>query len=40
MEVLFSMAASVLFFRERITAREFLGIALVTGSILLLVLLS
>ena len=39
-EVLFSMAASVRFFRERITAREFLGIALVTGSILLLVLLS
>lgn len=38
-EVLFSMAASVLFFHERITRREFCGIALVTGSILLLVLL-
>lgn len=38
-EVLFSMAASVLFFNERITRREFWGIALVTCSILLLVLL-
>ncbi|MEM6578780.1 MAG: EamA family transporter [Pseudomonadota bacterium] len=38
-EVLFSMAASVLFFHERITRRELLGIALVTGSILILVLL-
>ncbi|MEL7013215.1 MAG: EamA family transporter, partial [Pseudomonadota bacterium] len=36
-EVLFSMAASVLFFKEHITKRELLGIALVTGSILLLV---
>lgn len=37
-EVIFSMAASVLFFRERIARRELSGIALVTGSILLLVL--
>ncbi|MEM9910087.1 MAG: DMT family transporter [Pseudomonadota bacterium] len=39
-EVLFSMAASVLVFHERITRRELLGIALVTSSILLLVLLA
>ena len=38
-EVLFSIAAAVLFFQERITQRELCGIALVTGSILLLVLL-
>ncbi|MEM7074264.1 MAG: DMT family transporter [Pseudomonadota bacterium] len=39
-EVVFSIIASVLFFRERITRREYFGIALLTASILLLVLLS
>ncbi|WP_135501442.1 DMT family transporter [Roseovarius aestuariivivens] len=38
-EVIFSLMASVLFFHEKITARELWGIALVTASILLLVLL-
>lgn len=38
-EVIFSMAASVLFFKERITGREYLGIALLTASILVLVAL-
>lgn len=38
-EVIFSLAASVLFFRERISARESAGIALLTASILSLVLL-
>lgn len=36
-EVIFSMLASVLVFRERISGREYLGIALLTASILLLV---
>ena len=38
-EVIFSLMASVLFFREKITAREFWGIGLLSASILLLVLL-
>ena len=38
-EVIFSLLASVLFFKERVTARELLGIALLTASILLLVIL-
>lgn len=38
-EVVFSLLASVLFFRERINGREMLGIGLLTASILLLVLL-
>jgi len=38
-EVIFSMLASVLFFRERITAREYSGITLLTVSILALVML-
>jgi drug/metabolite transporter (DMT)-like permease len=38
-EVIFSIAASVLFFKERITRRELAGIALLTASILLLILL-
>ena len=39
-EVVFSLLASVLFFRERISAREMVGIGLLTASILLLVLLA
>jgi len=39
-ELIFSMLASVLFFRERITGRELSGIALLAGSILLLVLVT
>ncbi|MEM6375325.1 MAG: DMT family transporter [Pseudomonadota bacterium] len=38
-EVLFSIAASVLFFKERIAGRELAGITVLTASILLLVLL-
>ncbi len=38
-EVIFSLMASVLFFRERVSARELAGIALLTASILGLVLL-
>jgi drug/metabolite transporter (DMT)-like permease len=38
-EVIFSMLASVMFFRERIAAREMLGIGLLSVSIVLLVLL-
>jgi len=38
-EVIFSMLASVMFFRERIAAREMLGIGLLSASIILLVLL-
>lgn len=38
-EVIFSMLASVLFFRETISRREYIGIALLSASILLLVLL-
>ena len=38
-EVIFSIAASVLWFRERMSAREALGIAVLTASILGLVLL-
>ncbi|MEQ8258246.1 MAG: DMT family transporter [Roseovarius confluentis] len=38
-EVIFSLAASVLFFRETVTRRELVGIVLVSASILLLVLL-
>ena len=37
-EVILSMLASVLFFRERISGREYLGIALLTVSILSLVI--
>ncbi|MBV2358728.1 DMT family transporter [Thalassococcus sp. CAU 1522] len=37
-ELIFSLAASVLFFRERVTVRELGGIALLTASILVLVL--
>lgn len=37
-ELIFSLAASVLFFREKITARELSGIAILVASILLLVL--
>lgn len=37
-EVIFSLLASVLFFKERITAREGVGIALVTASVLIVVL--
>ncbi|MTJ05961.1 MAG: DMT family transporter [Sediminimonas qiaohouensis] len=36
-EVIFSLAASVLIFRERVTPREAVGIALLTGSIVALV---
>lgn len=39
-ELIFSMLASVLFFRERIAARELAGIALLAASILLLVLVT
>ena len=39
-EVVFSLLASVLFFRETISRREYLGIGLLTASIVLLVLLS
>lgn len=39
-EVIFSLAVSVLVFRERLTGREGLGIALLTGSILALVVLT
>ncbi|QGX98930.1 DMT family transporter [Roseovarius faecimaris] len=38
-EVIFSMLASVLFFKEKITAREYWGIGLLTASILVLVVL-
>ena len=38
-EVIFSLLASVMFFRERIAAREMLGIGLLSASIVLLVLL-
>jgi drug/metabolite transporter (DMT)-like permease len=38
-ELLFSLAASVMFFRERVTGRELLGIAVLSLSIVLLVLL-
>lgn len=38
-EVIFSLAASVLVFRERVSRRELCGIALLSASILLLVLL-
>jgi drug/metabolite transporter (DMT)-like permease len=38
-EVIFSIAASVLFFKEKISRRELWGIALLTASILLLVLI-
>ncbi|MEM6589087.1 MAG: DMT family transporter [Pseudomonadota bacterium] len=38
-EVIFSLLASVLFFKERVAAREMLGIALLTASILVLVVL-
>ena len=37
-EMVFTIAASWIVFRERITPREYLGMALVLGSILLLVL--
>ncbi|MEM7731953.1 MAG: EamA/RhaT family transporter [Pseudomonadota bacterium] len=36
-EVIFSLLASVLFFKERVAAREMLGIALLTASIVVLV---
>ena len=36
-EVIFSLAASALFFRETISSREYTGIVLITGSILYLV---
>ncbi len=39
-ELIFSMLASVLFFRERLTGREMLGIALLGASILLLVMVT
>jgi len=39
-ELIFSMLASVLFFRERISARELIGIGLLGASILLLVLVT
>lgn len=39
-ELIFSMLASVLFFRERISARELAGIAILGGSIVLLVLVT
>lgn len=38
-EVIFSLLASVLFFKEKITGRELVGIALLTASILVLVVL-
>jgi drug/metabolite transporter (DMT)-like permease len=38
-EVIFSIAASVLFFKEQITRREIAGIALISASVLSLVLL-
>ena len=38
-EVIFSMMASVLFFKERISGREFVGIGMLSASIVLLVLL-
>lgn len=38
-EVIFSIAASVLFFKERLTRREITGIALISASVLSLVLL-
>ena len=38
-EVIFSLLASVLFFHEKITSREFWGIALLSASILVLVVL-
>ncbi|GLQ25967.1 DMT family transporter [Sulfitobacter pacificus] len=37
-EIIFSIAASVLFFREKISAREWLGMAILLVSILLLIL--
>ena len=36
-ELIFSIAASVLFFKERITGRELTGMAVLLASILLLV---
>ena len=39
-EVIFSLAASHLFFKEKITARELMGILFLSGSILWLILLS
>lgn len=39
-EVIFSVAASFMFFKERITSREYLGILFLTASILGLILLS
>lgn len=39
-EVIFSLAASALFFKEKITAREFIGIVFLSASILGLILLS
>ncbi len=39
-EVIFSLMASVLFFKEKVTARECLGISLLTASIILLVVLA
>src|SRR6056297_3796465 len=39
-EVIFSLAVSVLVFRERLTGREGVGIALLTGSIVALVLMT
>ncbi|MEL7255931.1 MAG: DMT family transporter [Pseudomonadota bacterium] len=38
-EVIFSLLASVLFFKERVAAREIIGIALLTASIVVLVVL-
>ncbi|MEM9240210.1 MAG: EamA family transporter, partial [Pseudomonadota bacterium] len=38
-EVIFSIIASVLFFKERIAGREFLGMGLLTASIVVLVAL-
>ncbi|KMW60206.1 putative transmembrane protein [Candidatus Rhodobacter oscarellae] len=38
-ELIFSIAASALFFREKITSREYTGIAVLTAGILVLVLL-
>ncbi len=38
-ELLFSLAASVLFFKEKISGRELLGIAVLLASIVLLVAL-
>ena len=38
-EVIFSIIASVLFFKERIAGRDFLGMCLLTASIVVLVAL-